>query len=107
MISGVNLFIQQFQYGFEDFYEQVVSVNQLNGSLTTGLGSGLIGYKEWQYLYRYYVGNASRIIPSEEGMARSVQVQCQNLCSQSIDLMVFVEYEKSITVNMATGQEIA
>lgn len=107
LISGVNLFIQQFQYGFEDFYEQVVSVNQLNGSLTTGLGSGLIGYKEWQYLYRYYVGNASRIIPSEEGMARSVQVQCQNLCSQSIDLMVFVEYEKSITVNMATGQEIA
>jgi hypothetical protein len=88
LISGVNLFIQQLQYGFEDFYEQMVSINQLNGSLTTGLGSGLIGYKEWQYLYRYYVGNASRILPSEEGMARSVQIQCQNLCSQSIDLMV-------------------
>ena len=107
LISGVNLFIQQLQYGFEDFYEQVVSANQLNGSLTTGLGSGLIGYKEWQYANRYYVGNASRILPSEEGMARSVQIQCQNLCSQAIDLMVFVEYEKSITVNMATGQEIA
>jgi hypothetical protein len=107
LISGVNLFIQNFQYGFEDFYEQVVSINQLNGSLTTGLGSGLVGYNEWQNLYRYYVGNASRIIPSEEGMARSVQIQCLNRSAVNIDLMVFVEYEKSITVNMATGQEIA
>ena len=107
LISGTNLFIQQLQYNFEDFYEQMVSINQLNGSLTTGLGSGLIGFKEWQYLYRYYVGNASRILPSEEGMARSVQIQCQNLANVAIDLMVFVEYEKSITVNMATGQEIA
>jgi hypothetical protein len=107
LISGVNLFIQNFQYGYEEFYEQMVSINQLNGSLTTGLGSGLIGYKEWQYLYRYYVGNASRIIPSEEGMARSVQIQFVNKSAVPIDLMVFVEYEKSITINMATGQEIA
>lgn len=107
LISGVNLFIQNLQYGFEEFYEQVVSINQLNGSLTTGLGSGLVGYNEWQSLYRYYVGNASRIIPSEEGMARSVQVQCINRATVPIDLMVFVEYEKSITINMATGQEIA
>lgn len=107
LISGTTLFQQQLQYGFEDFYEQMVSINQLNGSLTTGLGSGLIGYKEWQYSQRYYVGNASRILPSEEGMARSVQIQCTNLCSQPIDLMVFVTYEKAITINMATGQEIA
>lgn len=107
LISGTTLFQQQLQYGYEEFYEQMVSINQLNGSLTTGLGSGLIGYNEWQYLYRYYVGNASRIIPSEEGMARSVQVQCTNKSTVPIDLMVFVEYEKSITVNMATGQEIA
>jgi hypothetical protein len=107
LISGTTLFQQQLQYGYEEFYEQMVSINQLNGSLTTGLGSGLIGYKEWQYLYRYYVGNASRIIPSEEGMARSVQIQCVNKSAVPIDLMVFVEYEKSITINMATGQEIA
>ena len=107
LISGTTLFQQQLQYGYEEFYEQVVSINQLNGSLTTGLGSGLIGYNEWQYLYRYYVGNASRILPSEEGMARSVQVQCLNKSAVAIDLMVFVEYEKQITVNMATGQEIA
>jgi len=99
LISGNVLFQQQLQYSFEDFYEQMVSINQLNGSATTGLGSGLIGLKEWSYLYRYYVGNASRILPSEEGMARSVQLQCINLTNVAIDLMVFVVYEKAITVN--------
>ena len=107
LISGNVLFQQQLQYSFEDFYEQMVSINQLNGGATTGLASGLIGLKEWSYLYRYYVGNASRILPSEEGMARSVQLQCINQSQVPIDLMVFVVYEKSITVNMSTGQEIA
>lgn len=107
LISGNVLFQQQLQYSFEDFYEQMVSINQLNGGATTGLASGLIGLKEWSYLYRYYVGNASRILPSEEGMARSVQLQCINQSQVAIDLMVFVVYEKAITVNMSTGQEIA
>lgn len=107
LISGNVLFQQQLQYSFEDFYEQMVSINQLNGGATTGLASGLIGFKEWNYLYRYYVGNASRILPSEEGMARSVQLQCINQSAVAIDLMVFVVYEKAITVNMSTGQEIA
>lgn len=107
LISGTTLFIQQLQYNYENFYEQMVSINQLNGSVTTGLGSGLVGYDEWQYLYRYYVGNASRILPSEEGMARSVQVQCTNTSAVPIDLMVFIVYEKEVTINMATGQLIA
>lgn len=107
LISGNTLFQQQLQYSFEDFYEQMVSINQLNGGVTTGLASGLVGLKEWSYLYRYYVGNASRILPSEEGMARSVQLQCINQSLVAIDLMVFVVYEKSITVSLQTGQEIA
>lgn len=107
LISGNTLFQQQLQYSFEDFYEQMVSINQLNGGVTTGLASGLVGLKEWSYLYRYYVGNASRILPSEEGMARSVQLQCINQSQVAIDLMVFIVYEKAITVSLQTGQEIA
>jgi hypothetical protein len=109
LISGTTLFQAPTIYGFEEFYEQVVSINQLNGSLTTGLGSGLIGYDQWQHLYRYYVGDASRILPSEEGMARSVQIQGTLPYAQGgqlVDIMVFIVYEKKITVNVSTGQEI-
>jgi hypothetical protein len=109
LISGTTLFQAPTIYGFEEFYEQVVSINQLNGSLTTGLGSGLIGYDQWQHLYRYYVGDASRILPSEEGMARSVQIQGTLPYAQGgqlVDIMVFIVYEKKITINVSTGQEI-
>jgi hypothetical protein len=107
LISGNTLFQQPMQYGYEEFLEQVVSINQLNGSLTTGLASGLIGYDEWQHGYRYYVGDASRILPSEEGMARSVQIQGTIPNGYpAVDLQVFIVYEKKIVINVSTGQEI-
>ena len=108
LISGRNLFIQNQQYNFEQFVEQTVSSNQLNGSLTTSLASGLIGYEDWSFgPYRYYVGNCSRSLPAEEGIARAVQLIGQNTSLVAIDIMVFVSFEKSIVCDLRTGARIA
>jgi hypothetical protein len=108
LISGRNLFIQNQQYNFEQFVQQLVSSNQLNGSLTTSLASGLIGYEDWQQgPYRYYVGNCSRSLPAEEGVARAVQLIGQNTSLVAIDIMVFVSFEKSIVVDLRTGARVA
>ena len=108
-ISGKNLFINQLQYDYEDFYEQLVSSNQLNGSLTTSLASGLVSKKDFQNLYRYYYGNCSRSLPSEEGVSKAIQIQ-GTILSPTItacDLMVFVEFEREITIDVRTGARIA
>lgn len=105
-ISGKNLFINNLQYDFETFYEQLVSSNQLNGSLTTSLSSGLIGLSEFESLYRYYYGNASRSIPSEDGVAKAVQVSGINNSPQTIDFMVFIEFERSLVADLRTGARI-
>ena len=105
-ISGKNLFINNLQYDYETFYEQLVSSNQLNGSLTTSLSSGLIGFAEFQNLYRYYYGNASRSIPSEDGVAKAVQVSGVNGSPQTIDFMVFVEFERQVVVDVRTGARV-
>lgn len=105
-ISGKNLFINNQQYNFETFVEQLVSSNQLNGSLTTSLGSGQISYEDFQSLYRYYYGNVSRSIPSEDGVAKAVQLLGVNNSLQSIELMVFVEFEREITIDLRTGARI-
>ena len=108
LISGRNLFIQNQQYNFEQFVQQTVSSNQLNGSLTTSLASGLIGYEDWSFgPYRYYVGNASRSLPAEDGIARAVQLIGQNTSLVAIDIMVFVSFEKSIVVDLRTGARVA
>jgi hypothetical protein len=105
-VSGKNLFINNTLYDFEAFYEQLVSSNQLNGSLTTGLTSGLIGFSEFENLYRYYYGNVSRSIPSEDGVAKAIQITGTNQSAQVIDLMVFVEFEREITIDVRTGARI-
>jgi len=106
LLSGVNLFLENEEYDFQAFSHQLASSNQLNGGLTTGLGSGLIGKFEFENLYRYYYGNTSRSLPSEEGVSRSVQIVGKNASSQQISLMVFVVFRRSMTVDIQTGARI-
>jgi len=108
-ISGKNLFVNQLQYDAEVFYEQLVSSNQLNGGLTTSLSSGLISKQDFQSLYRYYYGNCSRSLPSEEGVAKAIQIQGTILSpiATAVDLMVFVEFERELTIDLRTGARLA
>jgi hypothetical protein len=105
-ISGKNLFINNLQYDYETFLEQLSCSNQLNGGLTTSLSSGLIGYEDFEGLYRYYYGNAGRSVPSEDGVAKAVQVSGLNNSPVTIDFMVFIEFERQITVDVRTGARI-
>jgi len=106
LVSGVNLFLNNEQYDFEAFNQELISSNQLNGNLTTGLTSGLISQEGFSKLYRWYYGNTARVLPSEEGVSRSVQVQGTNTSGVGIDLMVFVEFKKSMTIDISTGARI-
>jgi hypothetical protein len=106
-VSGKNLFNTQLQYDYETFAEQLVSSNQLNGGLTTSMASGLIGKEDFQWCYRYYYGNVSRSIPSEDGVAKAIQIMGTNNSAITVDLMVFVEFQREITVDVRTGARIA
>ena len=105
-ISGVNLFLNNQLYDYEQFNQELKSSNQLNGSLTTGLASGLISESDFSRGMRYYYGNASRVLPSEEGVSRSVQILGTNSSGCQISLLVFIEFGKSMTVDISTGARI-
>jgi hypothetical protein len=112
-ISGKNLFINQLQYDWEEFVEQLVSSNQLNGSLTTSMASGQIGKQDYQSLYRYYYGNASRSIPSEDGVAKAVQILGQintpstaSTINLTYDIVCFISFERDFTIDLRSGARI-
>jgi hypothetical protein len=105
-ISGKNLFINNELYDYEQFTQQLVSSNQLNGSLTTSLSSGLIGLSEFEGLYRWYYGRADRVIPSEDGVARAVQVLGTNNSTQTVNFIVFCEFERDITIDLRNGARV-
>jgi len=105
-VSGKNLFINQLYYDFEQFTEQLVSSNQLNGSLTTSLGSGQISQTDFQRLYRYYYGNVSRHLPSEDGVSKSIQLLGTIAGGVAPTMLVFCEFEKEIVVDVRSGMRI-
>lgn len=106
LISGVNLFLNNEMYDYEAFLEQLNQSNQINGGLTTGLASGLVNEYMFSSGYRYYYGDASRILPSEQGVSRSVQIVGQNVSEVNCDIMVFVIFQREITIDISTGARI-
>lgn len=105
-VSGKNLFINQLYYDYEQFVEQLVSSNQLNGSLTTSLGSGQISQMDFQRLYRYYYGNVARHLPSEDGISKSIQLLGQIGSGVAPTMLIFCEFEKEIVVDVRSGMRI-
>jgi len=106
LISGVNLFLNNEMYDYEAFLEQLNQSNQINGGLTTGLASGLVNEYMFSSGYRYYYGDAARILPSEQGVSRSVQIVGQNVSLIACDIMVFVIFNREITIDISTGARI-
>jgi len=67
--------------------------------------------------YRYYYGDCSRVLPSEEGVSRSVQIVGQTASAYpeisgvnngvlSVDFMVFVEFMREIVIDVSTGARL-
>ena len=105
-VGGINMFVQNENYDFEQFLNELSSINAVNGNLTTGLTSGLIDKSAFEYGYRYYVCDVGRRLPAEDTVQKSIQILGQNASTKAIDLYCFIEFEKSITIDLMTGAKI-
>ena len=103
-LAGKNVFQQSFQYDFEAFKNEVVSISGIDGGSTVGMSSGLLGYFEWDNAYRYYVADLSRQGTLNEGIPQSVVLEGDNASGAAMDYYCFIEYEKEVEIDMITGQ---
>lgn len=112
-ISGRNIFNDAEQYDFQAFTQQLARSNQLNGSVTTGLASGLIGEEEFSNLYKYYYVDCSRGRVGEAGVSKSIQVLGRALnptvdgVVRPVSLMIFATFTREITINVVDGSRSA
>ena len=105
-VSGVPLFAQNYQYDFETFCNELSKINAVNGGMTTGLSSGLIGEDDFSGLYRYYVADLSRGYKADDVVPKSILITGQNVSTLDVNLFCFIEYERSITIDIVTGAVI-
>ena len=105
-VAGQNIFIQNEDYNFECFQNNLASMNAINGGLVDGLTSGLIGFDEFQSNYCYFVADLSRRLPAEDAVPKSVQILGTVQSQVPVQLFVFIEHEKSFSIDLQTGQKI-
>jgi hypothetical protein len=94
------------RYSFEQFNNQLLGVNAVNGGLTDGLTSGLINSLGFEMEYCYYYVDVSRMLPVEETVPKSVQIVGQSLNSMALDLLVFIEYSCGVDIDILTGARV-
>ena len=105
-ISGQNAIYNLQKYNFEQFNNQLYGQNAVNGGLTDGLTSGLVGRQEFDMSHCYYYINVERMLPVEMGVPKSVQVTGQNKSAKAMDYYVFVEYGVKISIDILTGARV-
>ena len=105
-ISGQNAIYNLQKYVWEEFNNQLYGQNAVNGGLTDGLTSGLVGRNDFDLEYCYYYVNVERMLPVEQSVPKSVQVIGQNLSSKACDYWVFVEYGVSVPIDVLTGARV-
>lgn len=102
LISNMNIFQRNINYGFENFIEEIAPANAINGGLDTGCTSGLIDYKKWVQNYRYYVVDLSRRLAGDN-TPKSLTVIAKNNTQLKVDYLFFVEYERHLSLDIESG----
>jgi hypothetical protein len=105
-VSGQNAIYNTQRYVWEQFNDQLYGQNAVNGGLTDGLTSGLIGREEFDMEYCYYYVNVERMLPVEMSVPKSIQILGQNQSAKAMDYWVFVEYGVEISIDSLTGARV-
>ena len=102
LISNMNVFQRNQDYGFEHFISEIQGCNALNGGMDTGLTSGMIDLAQWNGGYRYYVVDLSRRLAGDN-TPKSITVIGKNRSTLPVDLYFYVEYERHLSLDVESG----
>ena len=104
LVSGSNLYQANIDYGWQEFLTEVRGSKGLNGGLSTGLSSGLIGQSEWENGYGFvYVDLSRKVSTASDDVSRSYQVLFQNNSNVQCDYIIIIGYEREIGISLANG----
>ena len=107
LLSGSNLYQQNYNYSWEQFQQELRKTNSINGGSSIGLSSGLISQNDFENGYRFLVSDISRSASeATDNVAKSIQVVGTNSGDKAIDILWAIFYEREIEVDLATGSLI-
>jgi len=106
VVAGQNMIYNTQKYAYEEFLNNLSGCNSINANLVNGLTSGLIGQSDFMASQCLYYVNTSRMLPVDEVVPKSVSIQGQNMSTQSVRYICFVEYGVQVSVDVLTGSRV-
>ena len=108
LISGANIYQSNYNYGWEQFIQELRKTNSINGGSSLGLTSGLLSQTDFEHSYRFLVSDLSRS-PSEavDNISRSLQIMGTNSGLVPVDIVWLAFYERSVEIDIQTGALVA
>jgi hypothetical protein len=104
LLSGSAIYQTNYNYRFESFLQENRPSVGLNGGLSIGASSGIIGQSDWENGYGFvYVDLSRKISQASDDISRSIQVNFTNTSGVQCDYYFVVGYEREITVSTSTG----
>ena len=105
-VSGQNAIYNVERYSFEQFSNQLYGQNAVNGGMTDGLTSSLIGFKDFEQEYCYYYVNVGRMLPIEEAVPKAINLIGINASAKAIDMYVFISYGVEVSIDILSGARV-
>ena len=105
-VSGQNAIYNVERYSFEQFANQLYGQNSVNGGMTDGLTSGLVGFKDFEQEYCYYYVNVSRMLPIEEAVPKAINLIGISQSAFAIDMYVFISYGVEVSIDVLSGARV-
>ena len=100
-VGGVNQLQSTLNYTFENFIEQINLAEALTSS-DMGISCGLFNQAYWEMFRHYYV-NIERSALTDKNVARNINISFQNNSLVAADILTFIIYSDTFTIDIETG----
>ncbi|GMF24287.1 unnamed protein product [Phytophthora lilii] len=101
-VGNTTVFAKTHEYDYESFLEEFSKLGAINGDVTREMNTGLIDFNKWTFAQRAMIADCSRI--TEKDVPASVRVSFTNNCSQGMNVLVLVVYERELSIDRLTGE---
>lgn len=102
-LGGRNIFLNPMTYTYEMFLSETMNTG-LNSGLTTGLCSSRISHQDYVNNYGYIVVDMSRRYNQDLNASLSVQISGVLQGTKNYDLLCFLLFQKSCSLDITNGQ---
>lgn len=106
-LGGLQLYQQNLTYTYENYLNECNGQFGINSNKTTGLCSSRISQIDFNNTYGYLISDLSRRLSEDNNTAISVSITGTNAGAKPLDLYIFIEYEKEMTLDLLSGKRIS